>query len=57
MEDHNDFSDKFKDIFDLCDIDKDGFIDVHHFKELAADHFGAAGTEVSHTPVNMFDPH
>ncbi|RUS90433.1 hypothetical protein EGW08_001774 [Elysia chlorotica] len=54
MEEHNDFSDKFKDIFDLCDVDKDGYIDVHHFKELAADHFGAAGIE--HGPQSSPSP-
>ena len=47
MEEHtSDFSDKFKVIFDLCDVDKDGYIDVKHFSELAQDHFGAASTEV-----------
>ncbi|KAK3767878.1 hypothetical protein RRG08_059207 [Elysia crispata] len=56
MEEHNDFSDKFKDIFDLCDVDKDGYIDVHHFKELAADHFGAAGIEELTGIVNLLDP-
>lgn len=44
MEELSDFGDKFKEIFDLCDIDKDGYIDVKHFAELAKDHFGAEGT-------------
>lgn len=47
MEDPLEYGDKFKQIFDLCDLDKDGFIDVQHFTELAQDHFGAYGTEVS----------
>lgn len=41
-----DFTDKFKEIFDLCDVDSDGYIDVEHFKGLAKEHFGADGTEV-----------
>lgn len=39
-------TDKFKEIFDLCDVDRDGFIDVDHFKGLAKEHFGAEGIEV-----------
>ena len=48
MEVEPDFSadNRIKEIFDLCDVDKDGFIDVNHFQELAQDHFGAASTEV-----------
>lgn len=46
MEDPYESVDKFKAIFDLCDEDKDGYIDVDHFKGLAKDHFGAEGLEV-----------
>lgn len=44
MEELSEFGEKFKEIFDLCDLDKDGYIDVKHFIELAKEHFGAEGT-------------
>ncbi|KAH9489893.1 hypothetical protein Btru_044515, partial [Bulinus truncatus] len=59
MEEHSEFSDKFKQIFDLCDVDKDGFIDVKHFQELARDHFfGADCTETEQLTgiVHLLDP-
>ncbi|XP_059146652.1 rab11 family-interacting protein 4B-like isoform X2 [Physella acuta] len=56
MEDTLEHSDKFKQIFDLCDVDKDGFIDVQHFTELAQDHFGAYGTEELTGIINLLDP-
>ncbi|BFZ18041.1 hypothetical protein BsWGS_21083 [Bradybaena similaris] len=58
MEELSDFGDKFKEIFDLCDIDKDGYIDVKHFAELAKDHFGAEGTTPEELTViiNLLDP-
>ncbi|XP_013066260.1 rab11 family-interacting protein 4B-like isoform X3 [Biomphalaria glabrata] len=59
MEEHSEFSDKFKQIFDLCDVDKDGYIDVHHFQELAKDHFfGAECTETEQLTgiINLLDP-
>ena len=46
MEDLQDSNDRYKAIFDLCDDDHDGYIDVDHFKELAKDHFGAEGLEL-----------
>ncbi|CAG5136677.1 unnamed protein product [Candidula unifasciata] len=58
MEELSDFGDKFKEIFDLCDIDKDGYIDVRHFAELAKDHFGGEGTTPEELTViiNLLDP-
>lgn len=44
MEEPSESGDKFKEIFDLCDIDKDGYIDVKHFVELAKDNFGEGTT-------------
>nr|KAG5709696.1 hypothetical protein BaRGS_027721 [Batillaria attramentaria] len=49
-------ADKFKAIFDLCDEDKDGYIDVDHFKGLAKDHFGAEGEEEITGVINLLDP-
>ena len=46
MEDPQESADRFRAIFDLCDEDKDGFIDVDHFTGLAKDHFGAEGLDV-----------
>ena len=46
MENPQDNVDRFRAIFDLCDEDKDGYIDVDHFKELAKDHFGAEGLDL-----------
>lgn len=35
-----DVRDKLRDIFDVCDEDKEGFITIDHFKNLAKEHFG-----------------
>ncbi|KAK7501285.1 hypothetical protein BaRGS_00007410 [Batillaria attramentaria] len=56
MDDPYDSADKFKAIFDLCDEDKDGYIDVDHFKGLAKDHFGAEGEEEITGVINLLDP-
>lgn len=37
---------RLKTIFDICDEDKDGYIDISHFASLAKDHFGAEGFKV-----------
>lgn len=47
MELPQEYAERLRTIFDLCDEDKDGYIDVLHFKGLAKDHFGADGLEVS----------
>ena len=51
MENPQDDVDRFRAIFDLCDEDKDGYIDVDHFKELAKDHFGAEGLDLEVRPL------
>ncbi|XP_012939801.1 rab11 family-interacting protein 4B [Aplysia californica] len=56
MDEQPEYSDKFKEIFDLCDVDKDGYIDVRHFTELAHDHFGAASTEELTGVITLLDP-
>lgn len=58
MEDLQNDSERFKAIFDLCDEDKDGYIDVIHFTELAKDHFGAEGLDLEEITgvINLLDP-
>lgn len=56
MEDPYESADKLKAIFDLCDEDKDGYIDVDHFKDLAKDHFGAESEEEITGVINLLDP-
>ncbi|KAK7111662.1 rab11 family-interacting protein 4B-like isoform X1 [Littorina saxatilis] len=58
MEDQQDDGDRFRAIFDLCDDDKDGYIDVEHFKGLAKDHFGAEGLDLEEITgvINLLDP-
>lgn len=36
-----DYTDKLHDVFDLCDVEKKGYISVEHFVSLAKEHFGA----------------
>ncbi|XP_076447175.1 rab11 family-interacting protein 4-like isoform X6 [Babylonia areolata] len=58
MEDHQSNADRYKAIFDLCDDDKDGYIDVDHFRGLAKDHFGAEGLDLEEITgvINLLDP-
>ena len=37
------YEDKLRDVFDLCDKDRKGCISVQHFVSLAKEHFGAEG--------------
>ena len=48
MEISDDYVDKLRAVFDLCDTKKQNFISVQHFIELAKEHFGAVedGLEV-----------
>jgi len=41
-----DIREKLQTVFDVCDVEKEGYITVNHFKELAKDHFGADSDEV-----------
>ena len=34
-------SERLRPVFDICDLDKKGFITVEHFANLAREHFGA----------------
>lgn len=41
MEISDEYVDKLRAVFDLCDTKKQNFISVQHFIELAKEHFGA----------------
>lgn len=41
-----DFTEKIKGVFDVCDAEGTGYITVDHLKKLAKDHFGADSDEV-----------
>ena len=43
METSDNHMEKLRAVFDLCDVQKQGFISVNHFRELATEHFGAGG--------------
>ncbi|XP_071129569.1 rab11 family-interacting protein 4A-like isoform X4 [Mytilus edulis] len=52
-----DVRDKLRDIFDVCDEDKEGFITIDHFKNLAKEHFGTEsdGQEIIGI-IQLLDP-
>ena len=35
------YTEKFRDVFDLCDTEQKGYISVQHFIDLAKENFGA----------------
>ena len=37
-----DYVERLRAVFDLCDVQKQGFITVGHFVDLAKEHFGGA---------------
>lgn len=37
---------KLRSVFDVCDVKREGYITVDHFKNLAKEHFGADSDEV-----------
>ena len=43
MDAADDYSRRLRDVFDLCDIDKRGYISIDHFVQLANEHFGTSG--------------
>ena len=45
MDISGDYMERLRAVFDLCDVDKQGFISVAHFVELAREHFGADDEE------------
>ena len=53
------YEDKLRDVFQLCDSEKKGYISVQHFVSLAKEHFGAEGQgeEVCVIHVECFVSH
>lgn len=47
MDDTADFAEKLRAVFDLCDAERQGFITVEHFVELAWEYFGAENDQVN----------
>ena len=45
MEISEDYIERLRAVFDLCDIAQQGYISVEHFQELAKEHFGATEGE------------
>ncbi|KAI0228380.1 Rab11 family-interacting protein 4A [Lamellibrachia satsuma] len=60
MEISDEYVDKLRAVFDLCDTKKQNFISVQHFIELAKEHFGAVQDGVALEPfekiVALLDP-
>ncbi|XP_050394296.1 rab11 family-interacting protein 4A isoform X5 [Patella vulgata] len=54
--DDQEFLDKLKTVFNVCDEDDDGLIAVDHFEKLAVEHFGASGIEAVTGIINFLDP-
>ncbi|OWF45665.1 Rab11 family-interacting protein 3 [Mizuhopecten yessoensis] len=47
---------KLQSVFDVCDVQKEGYITVDHFKNLAKEHFGADSDENVVGIVQILDP-
>ncbi|XP_041364795.1 rab11 family-interacting protein 3-like isoform X2 [Gigantopelta aegis] len=56
MDENHDLIERLRNIFSLCDDDDDGFISADHFRELAGEHFGAAGSQEITGIINLLDP-
>ena len=50
----DDYTRRLKDVFDLCDIDKRGYISIDHFVQLANQHFGTSGWDSDNQEVCLF---
>jgi len=47
----DDYTRRLRDVFDLCDIDKRGYISIDHFVQLANEHFGTSGWDTENQEV------
>ncbi|XP_069124898.1 uncharacterized protein [Argopecten irradians] len=47
---------KLQSVFDVCDVEKEGYITVDHFRNLAKEHFGADSDENVIGIVQILDP-
>jgi len=51
MDAADDYINRLKDVFDLCDVDKRGYISIDHFVQLANEHFGTSGWDADNLEV------
>jgi len=42
---------RLRDVFDVCDVDKRGYISIDHFVKLANEHFGTSGRDSDNQEV------
>lgn len=56
MEDIEDYVEKLRAVFDICDTEKKGYISVDHFVNLALEHFEAERREVCVDLLPVFIP-
>jgi len=54
MDSTDDYTRRLKDVFDVCDIDKRGYISIDHFVQLANQHFGTSGWDSDNQEVCLF---
>jgi len=50
----DEYTQRLRDVFDLCDIDKRGYISIDHFVQLANEHFGTSGWDTENQEVCLF---
>jgi len=51
MDAADDYTRRLRDVFDLCDKDKIGYISIDHFVQLADQHYGASGWDTDNQEV------
>jgi len=54
MDAEDDYIRRLRDVFDLCDVDKIGYISIDHFVQLANEHFGTSGWDTYNQEVCLF---
>jgi len=54
MDVEDDYTRRLRDVFDLCDVDKRGYISIDHFVQLANEHFGTSGWDADNQEVCLF---
>jgi len=54
MDSADDYTRRLRDVFDLCDVDKRGYISIDHFVQLANEHFGTSGWDADNQEVCLF---
>jgi len=54
MDAADDYAHRLRHVFDLCDIDKRGYISIDHFVQLANEHFGTSGWDTDNQEVCLY---